>query len=892
MSAALPPAYLVFVVLSAMPLFWVCTEAVAQDRPRSAAPAHRRTDFYGDPLPPGAVTRFGSARLRHVGCSSILFLPDGKTVVSSAGRDDSIRFWDIATGQEKRRLTFQQRLGFGTGVALRGCVANGKKLVGTGRGLIRYWDVATGRELHALEFPVNGNEPTVGVAAVSPDGTRLALVGTRLAGTEKVLYLWDAASGKELHAMRGHKYPISGVAFSPDGRFLASGDRPEGIPGREDPLATLCVWEVATGRILRHFNGEKGAVNNLVFLDGDTLVASNGGRPVLFDWRTEAAKPALEGTVPRSRWDAWIAASPNGKVIAGGPGSGAQPSVQLWEVATGRKLRAISEWENGQFAFSRDGRWLGTADIQTGLIRVWDVANERLVSPPPPGHTDDITAVALSPDCKTVATASRDGTVRLWEAATGRELRVLRVHSGFVLSVAFSPDGRLVALGGGNNVLNEETQSKVISRDPVDNAVRLWEVATGREVRILPGGNRPAHSVTFSSDGRLLAAVCGERARLWDLAAGTDGVTLSEVKETVVAIAFSPDGKTLVAAGYDTDRAAPQRRPHSPVRLWDTATLKVRDRIQWEDPRSSSAVAYSPDGYWVAIARPGDGVRIWDLSTAKEWRPFSARAGELLHPYRHFQKCALAYSADNHLLAVSAGEGPHVVKVYEAITGQVVLRLHHEGEVVDSLAFGSDSTKLLTVSNDRLVYLWNLLSTDRPAPYRPPGSPRASPGPAGWWADLAHPSSEVAFAAVGQICAAPAEATRFLRDKFQMMPLADTKRVQRLIGELDNADFATREAAHRELDALGSLAVPELRRALQRAPSPELRRRAHSLLEARQQEAHEPQQMRLRRALQALEYMRTPEALQVLEQVARGDAQAPLTEDAKAALNRLNRRAK
>jgi WD40 repeat protein/transcriptional regulator with XRE-family HTH domain len=322
----------------------------------------------------------------------------------------------------------------------------------------------------------------------------LAVAAWRLnPSTEDRYAMLAAAALPGIRVLAGHTGPVGTVAFSPDGKTLATSS----VDG------TVRLWDVATGRpIGRPLTSHGGTVIALAFSPGGKTLAVDAGG-------FSAATRTAVGT------------------------------VRLWEVATGRPIGGPLTSHDGQgnvMAFSPNGKTLATGD-DTGMVQLWQVATGKPISGALTSGTSVVQAMAFSPDGKTLATGNDDGTVRLWQAATGTPIgSPLTSHDGAVIAVAFSPDGKTLATGND------------------DGTVRLWQAATGTPIGSpLIIGTSLVQSVAFSPDGKALATGSNDgTVRLWDVASHQlIGASFTGDTGGVRSVTFSPDGKTLATGSSD-----------------------------------------------------------------------------------------------------------------------------------------------------------------------------------------------------------------------------------------------------------------------------------------------------------------------------------------------------
>ena len=324
-------------------------------------------------------------------------------------------------------------------------------------------------------------------------------------------------------------------------------------------------------------------------------------------------------------------------------------------------------------------KWPDTPEAGSALFRA---AQDHVFHRVLEGHEGGVFAVAFNPDRTRLASGGYDGTVRLWDVASGKETARLEGHDNFVHSVTFSPDGTQLASAGGP------------SYGDGDTTVRLWDVASGQQTAHLEGHDSAVKSVAFSPDGtRLASAGSNDRSvHVWDVASGQETARLEGHGNEVNSVAFSPDGTQLASGSYD-----------GTVRLWELASGKEIARL--EHGANVNSVAFSPDGTQLASGSNDDTVRLWDVASGKETARLEGH-GDIVS--------SVAFSPDGTRLASSGNGadsgvgGDTTVRLWDVASGRETARLEGHWGGVSSVAFSPDGTQLVSGSYDDTVRLWDV----------------------------------------------------------------------------------------------------------------------------------------------------------------------------------------
>lgn len=670
--------------------------------------------------------------------------------------------------------------------------------------------------------------PGITCVALSPDGRRAASAA-RMPSSEdgedigrsaydQLIVMWDAATGERIHELHVPQGAVSRLAFSPEGKRLAASYSISEDPS--EPKSGIVLFDVETGALVRRLSEFQAEIGFLQFsADGKQLRVSEWNGPVsawdaatgirLRLWKPPPSKTLNKGTRKEGAVEGVM--SPDGRVI-------------VWEMACCSMGGCPSVW--------MDGLRVHDAETNKMLFRKKFIDPDKDSSERESYHNELNWSFAFTSDGKRLM-ADGDDKLLVWEAATGRELKTIKVPG--MLRFSQAPDGRYA-------VIEEAVKDRDHTR------LRLWDIEAGKPLReLLPTFDNVKNAVgktllVFASNGKTLLIATDSTLRLFDARTGEERTVPGH--RAPVTARFSTDGRTLFTA-------CAQKRWSWNISRKEPTLLCPEPRKAWE----ADCLDQSVDRQLLLHLSPEIARRVHDrLSTC------------------------MAGSPDKRLVAIAEKESG-LVRVVEIASGKMRAEFAGHRHGVRSLAFSPDGKTLASGGEDNVVFIWDVTGTKT--------LPAAAEGPASWWNDLASDDSQRAGIAIAALLRKPEASVAFLRAKLRPEEAVSEKRLAQLIADLDADAYFTRESASRELTRLGKRAEAALRRRLTNRPTLEMRRRIEDILGKLEPNPPPLETLQKLRAIEVLEHVNMPAARRCLEALAKGAAEARQTREAKAALRRL-----
>ncbi|KAJ3428050.1 wd repeat-containing protein wdr-5.2-related [Anaeramoeba flamelloides] len=633
-------------------------------------------------------------RIDNSSITSISYSPDGKTIATCCLCDQIVKLWDSDTGKFKAELKgpnykkFQLfkpfPMDYPTSNHSRARVVLRKKSNNLG---------------DSKATRLTGHTKWVNCLAYSPDGKTIAT-----GSNDETIKLWNADNGELKKTLAGHTQCVNCLAYSPDGKTIATGSNDD----------TIKLWNADNGELKKTWRGHTKWVTCLVYsADGGILATASQDQTIKI-WNSQTGKLRATYIKVHTKEVNRLIFSPDGKTLAS---CSKDHTINLWDTERS-KLKDSLKIHSGNvkdMALCPDGKTIATCGSidQTVKFSTFETSELKTTRK---GHKGIINMITYRPDGKEIATCSDDKTIKLWDLKTGLlKTTFVKEHTKEINSLIYSPDGKTLASCSKDNIVNlwdtEAYELKIklnyenkfntetcmqYSPDgktiaifsPADNQILLWDLATCELNAILKGDLGIVKCLTYSPDGKSIATG-GEdmKVAIWDLATLEIKATLIGHKGAISNILYSPDGETIATASYDWK-----------VKLWDTKTYKLKTTILAHKCEVIS-ISYSPNGKTLASASSTRTMKLWDTNTYK-----------LKATLNYYNKLNLGtcieYSPNGKTIATNTFL--NTVEIWDTETFKLRASLKGHLGIVTCFTFSPDGNTIATVCQDHTIRVWDL----------------------------------------------------------------------------------------------------------------------------------------------------------------------------------------
>lgn len=818
--------------------------AIAQSSPKPVEPV--RPNAIGDALPPGAILRLGTTRLRHSSAVTCVAVDRNGKYILSGGMDYKVRLWKCDSGALIHEWQCE-------------CIPSSVQFHPTKpqalltSDAVELWDLTDFKKVASFAQ----YRSSVVAAAIRPDGKVIASAQS----TDRAIQLWDTVTGRQIPIENRPEIRTTALTFSSDGQYLVCGGDSEGQADQANPIMVL-VWDVKSEKVVTRARWKsiakipvKRAITDVAMsLDRSRIIAvETGGLGI---WDTESGRPVVQIS---QGGGTGVTICRDGRTFLTGVSNQGIDSG-LIDKPEQRSLHLATAGPISSLATSADGKW--HAASQYGNIYVWADGQRPLWPRPEQGHLRGVTSAARSPDGKWAATSDGE-EVFLWELERGSVVRHVsfpildasKQERAAVLGIAFSRDGSSFLVG---------------TSEGIHRVTNPWGAVS---TLISFGGKRP-HSLAFSSDGRSVGIVRSPTlVRVWainspekfidlDLPAA-DALTGHECR----SLAWEPEGEILAVGSLPSQ--IPGVNSPAKILFWEVASRKLK-RSMTIPNGTIDYLRFSADGLrLMCVGATGHSrVGVWDSRSGKELAKVAQE---------HRDVVRAEFSPDGNMILTGHDDG--IIRLWEVATGGECERwLGHNGPI-GHLDCDRRGRTLFSGGSDGISLLWNV------APLIPELDGTRN-DLRECLRDLTNADPRTAYRSQWALASNAEKSLGLIADFVIPIPPLDLEKVRDLIGKLDAPRFVDRQNAHRALKPLAPLCEEEFRRAFERSSSPEQRKHLTDLLRAVDDDGAKQIRIRDIRLIQVLEMINTAESRKMLVSLAAGEPNAHLTRQSKAALSR------